>query len=561
LPSEQVAGKPRVVVVTGGAAGIGAAIAEELGRIGAFVVTLDPVVSVDGSTRLDTTEQTTAERIIEAGGTARASNTSVTDREAVQTLFTELVDEFGSLDAVVNVAGISRVTDFASGTEEDWAAVLNVHLDGYLNVLRAALPIMAKAGHGRILGVTSGSGWRPANVGAYGCAKRAVAALTWQIGQTTPEGVTVNALSPIAATRMVTGGAGRPPAAARLTGSTTDTGGLNLGSMPPPENLGPVGAYLASEEFGWCRGQIIFSGGSELALLAPPRLLEVARTANVTSLPHALETVIPVAFATAEAAQATNGGSNPRYGPIFDEPAAQSEHEAGSGRTCVFVTDDDQWRAVIGEALTAQGVTCVGAGTKPAQGFAAAAEQLAQGARDNGPIDAVVVALVGDVDGNERASAADQWQQVLDEHEGIAENIRTDAGWVCAVSDYSAQADRPVRIVTVTNAASSAGRSRAQAAAQLSRAAHMASSGRVDAFAIGVETAEESERRSGADLVAHLVGHADSGALSGAELVVASGWFGLRSHPSPAATISFGGPAIPDWLDATLRRIVTGSPA
>jgi hypothetical protein len=89
----------------------------------------------------------------------------------------------------------------------------------------------------------------------------------------------------------------------------------------------------------------------------------------------------------------------------------------------------------------------------------------------------------------------------------------------------------------------------------------MASSGRVDAFAIGVETAEESERRSVADLVAHLVGHVESGALSGAELVLASGWLGLRSHPSPAATISFGGPAIPDWLDATLRKIVTGSPA
>ncbi len=165
--------KQRVVVVTGGAAGIGAAIAEELGRVGAFVVTLDPVVNVDGSSRIEDAEQTTAQKIVDAGGTARASNTSVTDHEAVQALFTALVEEFGSLDAVVNVAGISRPTDFASGTEEDWAAVLSVHLDGYLNVLRAALPIMTKAGHGQILGVTSGSGWRPANVGAYGCAKRA----------------------------------------------------------------------------------------------------------------------------------------------------------------------------------------------------------------------------------------------------------------------------------------------------------------------------------------------------------------------------------------------------
>ena len=165
--------RQRVVVVTGGAAGIGAAIAEELGRTGAYVVTLDPVVSVDGSSQAAGVGPNTAQKIVDAGGAARASNTSVTDREAVEQLFAQLVREFGGLDAVVNVAGISRPTDFASGSEEDWAAVLAVHLDGYLNVLGAALPLMEAAGRGQILGVTSGSGWRPANTGAYGCAKRA----------------------------------------------------------------------------------------------------------------------------------------------------------------------------------------------------------------------------------------------------------------------------------------------------------------------------------------------------------------------------------------------------
>jgi NAD(P)-dependent dehydrogenase (short-subunit alcohol dehydrogenase family) len=110
----------RVVVVTGGAAGIGAAIAEELGRAGAFVVTVDPGLTLDGASRLDeTAEPTTAERIVAAGGRARASNTSVTDAAAIRTLFTGLVDEFGSLDAVVNVAGISRPTGFALGKEDD----------------------------------------------------------------------------------------------------------------------------------------------------------------------------------------------------------------------------------------------------------------------------------------------------------------------------------------------------------------------------------------------------------------------------------------------------------
>src|SRR5207302_9119074 len=112
-------------------------------------------------------------------------------------------------------------------------------------------------------------------------------------------------------------------------------------------------------------------------------------------------------------------------------------------------------------------------------------------------------------------------------------------------SDYAADTDRPVRVVTVTNATTAGGRSRAQAAAQLARSAHLATSDRVDAFAISVETAQEADRRSIADVVAHLVGAAAIAGAPGAEFVAASGWFGLRSHPSPAGTISFGGPAIP----------------
>ena len=561
----------RVVVVTGGATGIGAAIAEALGRSGAFVMTMDPVVSVDGSTRVAASEQTTAGRIVEAGGAARASNTSVTDEDGVRGLFSGLVDEFGSLDAVVNVAGISRPTGFAAGTEEDWAAVLSVHLDGYLNVLRAALPIMAAAGHGRILGVTSGSGWRAANAGAYSCAKRAVAALTWQIGKAAPEGVTVNALSPIAATRMVTSGLAQPAAGAAGGGqpaSTATSGGLALGSLPPPENLGPVGAYLASDDFSWCSGQVIFSSGSELAWITAPHLLEVARTADVKSLPHALETLVPGAFARAEGAQATNGGSNPRFGAIFDESPADRDPALRAGRTCLIVTDDVAWGEAVSDALASWGVECVGLGAwqdgrrgaaEIPSGFAAAAAEIARVAHDTGPIDAVVVALAGAGAGGVAAAGIDRWQQILDEHDGITDRIRTDAGWVRAVSDYAADTDRPVRVLTVTNATTAGGRSRAQAAAQLARSAHLATADRVDAFAISVETAREADRRSIADVVAHLVGDADVAALSGAEFVAASGWFGLRSHPCPAGTISFGGPAIPDWLDDAVRRMVTGN--
>ncbi len=535
-----------VAVVTGGAVGIGAAIAEELGRAGVFVVTVDPGVAVDGSPGEGGTEATTAQRIIDAGGQARASNISVTDEDAVRTLFADLAEEFGALDAVVNVAGISRPTGFAHGVEDDWRAVLSVHLDGYLNVLRAALPLMSAAGHGRILGVTSGSGWRAADAGAYSCAKRAVAALTWRIGQETPPGVTVNALSPIAATRMVLGALSRAGASA----GDSSTGGVALGlaSVPPPEHLGPVGAYLAGETFSsWARGQIMFSNGAELAWVAPPRLLEVARTSEVGSLLSVLESFTGKVLGPAEAAQGSNGGGNPRLGSAFvDGPA---EGGASVASRAVIVTDVPAWGTRLTEALASRGVECVTIDA-PATTFATASEQLAATASASGPVDAVVVALAGAAE----SASADGWARVLEEHADVTRQIGDDAAWVRAVSDYSAGAARAVRVVTVVDASTAGGRSRAQSAAQLSRVAHAATEDRVDAFALSVEAAGGGEPIG--EIVAHLVCDADSGALSGAELVVGPDWFGLRSHPHPAGSVSFGGPAVPGWVDDALQEMV-----
>ena len=119
------------------------------------------------------------------------------------------------------------------------------------------------------------------------------------------------------------------------------------------------------------------------------------RSADVTSLPHALETVIPVAFATAEAAQATNGGSNPRFGPVFTEPAA-AQLQADNIRTVASSRTTIAWGTDIGDALTARGIKSVSVACRTLGAeVRSAAEQLGQAARDSGPIDAVVVALVG----------------------------------------------------------------------------------------------------------------------------------------------------------------------
>jgi NAD(P)-dependent dehydrogenase (short-subunit alcohol dehydrogenase family) len=537
-----------VAVVTGGGGGIGRSIAEELGRGGWFVVTVDPMVTLDGTERVPDPEETTAGRIVASGGSAQASAASVTDAAALGQLFRELVDQHGGLDAVVNVAGITRQSYFASGSEEDWRALLDVHLGGYLNVLGAALPLMAEAGYGRILGVTSGSGWRAADAGGYSCAKRAVAALTWRLGRLAPPGVTINAISPIANTRMVAAALER----ARRAGRAGGGGGLSLGSMPGPEMLGPLGAYLVSEDFGWCTGQVLFAGGPEVAVVDQPRLLEVVRTSEVTSVDAVLQAVIPRALITAEVHQSSDGGSNPRFGAIFDEPG-KDEAASGRVRSCAIVSDRPRLAASIATALEARSITCHRVET--ARGFSGAAKALNSVAA--GPVDALVVALTGP-----QPVASDGWEEVLTDHRGIVEDLRDDAGWARAAADYAEAHSHPVQLVTLTDATTPGGRTRAQASAQLARAAADGTAGRVTAFAVSLEAAGEHADQPVGELVVHLLDGSDTTALAGAELVVGTGWIGLRSHPRPAGSVTYGGPALPAWLDAALREIVgaTGSP-
>ncbi len=174
-----------------------------------------------------------------------------------------------------------------------------------------------------------------------------------------------------------------------------------------------------------------------------------------------------------------------------------------------------------------------------------------------GPIDAIVVAPAGR---QSKPAVAGGWQGVLAEHSGIIDDIYTDAGWARATADYASSADRPVQLVTLTDAATAGGRSRAQASAQLARVAGSSTEGRITAFAASIETSEAEAAHPVGELVAHLLAHAEGSALAGAELVVGAGWIGLRSHPRPIGSIVYGGPAVPDWLDATLREIVTGHP-
>jgi NAD(P)-dependent dehydrogenase (short-subunit alcohol dehydrogenase family) len=547
----------RVAVVTGGAGGIGASIAEALGRGGWYVVTVDPLVTLDGTEQMPQAQDSTAARIVAAGGSARASSASVTDAKAITALFQELADEHGSLNAVVNVAGITRQSYFARGTEEDWVSLLDVHLGGYLNVLDAALPLMAEAGHGRILGVTSGSGWRAADAGGYSAAKRVVAALTWQLGRVAPPGVTVNALSPIANTRMVAAALQR----ARAEGRAGGGGGLSLDAIPGPENLGPLAAYLLSDEAAWCSGQVFFAGGPEVAVVDQPRLVEVVRTDGVGSLAGVLDAAVPRALVTAEANQATDGGANPRFGSIFDAPLAATPRSAGDVQSCAIVSERTDLTAALTAALEARSIECCT--VAPARDAASASKTLrAAAAERSEPFDAVVVALAGGDTAGQAVPAPVtpvtpvDWEAVLIDHHGLLEHLQADAAWTRAVADLAAESERPVRIVTLTDATTPGGRSRAQASAQIARAAAGGTGRRVTALAASLESSQTGAAEGSSELVANLLSQPEASALAGAELVVGPGWLGLRAHPRPIGTVVYGGPEIPEWMDGALREIV-----
>jgi len=558
----------QAAVVTGGGGGIGTAVALELARQGIAVVAMDPGVGLQGEPLHEPTAAQTARLIAAEGGVARASAASVTDREAVRELFCEVAREFGGLDIVVNTAGIVRFAPFLEASQDDWQAMLDVHLNGYLNVLAEALPLMAAAGHGRVVGVTSGAGLARAAADSahYACAKRAVAAVTWQLAGLLPDGLALNALSPLAATRMVTGGRDRAASAAasgRADGARGAAGGgaagVDLSAMPAAADMAPAAAYLAGG--APIRGQIIFSAGPELSVISPPRLLEAVRTADTADFAASLDTLVPVVFGPAQAQQRPTGGSNARFGPVFDSPSTSRSSPSGTDvRNCLVIADDAAMAGALGGALARCGLTAVTIRPGQSPDFIEAERAVVRAAAA-GPIEAVVIAPGSfDASGYPSATgssptAAATWQEMLDGYSGTAEAVLSHVGWLQAAVRQAMRTSRPLRVMHLADATSPPRRPAAQAVAQLARCAGLLRPGQVDVFSIAVETAGQADRQPLAHLVAHVLWSGGATALRGAELVARPGWIGIRSHPGPTATACYGTPAIPPWIGDWLANV------
>ena len=249
----------RVVIVTGAGRGIGREHALELARQGAKVVVNDLGVSNSGEGGGQGPADEVVRAIRDLGGEAVANGADVANWEQTEALVQQAIDVFGRLDAVVNNAGFVRDRMFVSCSEEEWDAVIRVHLKGHFCVARHAAAYwrgLVKAGEqvdARIINTSSGAGVL-GSVGqsSYSAAKAGIATLTLvQAAELGRYGITSNAICPIARTRMTEGAFGDAMKAPDEGFDEND-----------PANVSPFVAWLASSQSREVTGRVweVFGG-------------------------------------------------------------------------------------------------------------------------------------------------------------------------------------------------------------------------------------------------------------------------------------------------------------
>ena len=194
----------KVVVITGAGGGLGKAHALEFASRGAKVVVNDLGGSGDGVGSSDAADDVVNE-IKAAGGEAIANKASVSSKEGAQSIIDDAVSAYGTVDMLVNNAGILRDKSFKNMDMADWDMVMDVHLNGSGYVTRAAWPIMYEKNYGRIVFTSSTSGvfgnFGQAN---YGAAKMGMLGLMNVLAiEGLSKNIRVNCLAPAAETRLI----------------------------------------------------------------------------------------------------------------------------------------------------------------------------------------------------------------------------------------------------------------------------------------------------------------------------------------------------------------------
>ncbi|MBN6041422.1 SDR family oxidoreductase [Amycolatopsis sp. 195334CR] len=253
----------RVVVVTGAGRGIGRAHALAFAAEGASVVVNDAGVAADGSgTSAGPAEQVVAE-IEERGGKAVANTDDVADWAGAARLIGTALENFGKLDVLVNNAGFVRDRMLVTLSEQEWDAVIRVHLKGHFAPLHHAAAhwrAEAKAGRtpssARVINTSSGAGLLGSvGQGNYSAAKAGIAGLTVvAAAELARYGVTVNAIAPAARTRMT-----------EQVFAEMMAAGDGFDAMAP-ENISPLVVWLGSAESAGVTGRVFEVDGGRVSL-------------------------------------------------------------------------------------------------------------------------------------------------------------------------------------------------------------------------------------------------------------------------------------------------------
>ena len=242
----------KIAVVTGGARGIGKAIAMELAKAGNIVV-----INYNGSA--DKAEETKKE-IEAAGGQADVMQCNVADFNACETFFKVIAERYGRVDILVNNAGITKDGLLMKMSEEDFSRVIDVNLKGAFNCLRHAAPLMMKQRYGRIVSVSSVVGVA-GNAGQvnYAASKAGIIGMTKAAAkELAPRGITVNAVAPGFIDTAMTDAL--PDSAKEAILSR-----IASGAFGAPEDVANAVAFFAQPESEYITGQVLcIDGGMSL---------------------------------------------------------------------------------------------------------------------------------------------------------------------------------------------------------------------------------------------------------------------------------------------------------
>ncbi|WKN56869.1 SDR family oxidoreductase [Rhodococcus opacus] len=256
----------RVVIVTGAGRGIGRAHALAFAAEGAKVVVNDIGAGIDGSATGESPAEQVVAEIVAAGGEAVVNGDDVADWAGAENLINTAIDAYGCLDVLVNNAGFLRDRMLVGMSEQEWDAVVRVHLKGHFATLRHAAAYWraeAKAGNpvdARIVNTSSGAGLQGSiGQGNYAAAKAGIAEMTIQAAaELNNYGVTVNAIAPAARTRMTVGAGGAMAEAMAAPEEGFDA--------MAPENISPLVVWLGSTESKDVTGRVFEVEGGKITV-------------------------------------------------------------------------------------------------------------------------------------------------------------------------------------------------------------------------------------------------------------------------------------------------------